>query len=120
MEFTIYDLSELPDEEIQDFNFEEHKGNLVEVELGLSAGEVRQSLLDRFREEVQSEEAQFINLNLFEYGIKLDKYALEDTSEQDQTKAEIENILYDMDDEELDSSIWHFASEIIYVSGEEW
>lgn len=119
MEFTIYDISEFLDDEIQNFDFDEHE-NLVEIEMGLSAGEVRQSLLDRFREEVRTENVQFINMNLSDYGVDLDDGSLEEKDEQVIAESEIENILYDLDDEELSSSIWHFASEIIYIRGEEW
>lgn len=119
MEFTIYDLSELSDQELQDFDFNIHE-DLPEIEMGLAAGEVRQSLLDRFREEVRAEEVQFININLFEYGVKIDNDDLEDDKERELVESEIENTLYNLDDEELDATVWNFASEIIYIRGEEW
>lgn len=36
MEFTIYDISELSDEELENFDFEKHP-NLPELEMGLSS-----------------------------------------------------------------------------------
>lgn len=119
MEFTIYDISELSDDELENFDFEKYS-NLPELEMGLSAGETRQSLLDRFKEEIKSEKPQFININLGEYGIDLDDENLETEDEQALSTSEIENVLYDFDDEELSSSVWYFASEIIYIRGEEW
>lgn len=119
MEFTIYDLSDFLDEELQNFNFEE-ESDLPEIEMGLSAGEIRQSLLDRFREEVRTETAQFINMNLSEYGVNIKEDDLDSEDEKQLIKSEIENTLYDLDDEELNDSTWHFASEIIYIRGEEW
>lgn len=120
MEFTIYDISDVVDNESEDFVFEEYENELTELEMGLSAGEVRQSLLDRFRNAIRNKDIYFVNVNFSKYGLNFEENSL-DTEDEEKSKIEdIDNILYDLEDDEISDTMWILPQEVIYVKGEEW
>lgn len=83
------------------------------VELGLSAGELRQSILDRLREEVENNEIENIE-QVFE---KLD-LPLDITDNKEKLVDRIDELLYNLTDDELNNTIWELTEETIYIKGE--
>ncbi len=113
MSFDIYDVSEYNVEHAQELASEDDK-----VESGLSPGELRQSLMDRFRREVRSGDPYFLNLNFPDQDFELDEEECEDEESVRSVFMDIENLVYDMLDEDIDGSLWEFSNEIIMVRGE--
>lgn len=111
MEFTLYDIEEphrprhLRDEDI--------------VEEGLSPGEMRQSLLDRLREELQDGNVVTVNNCLADFDLFIVEKHLHKAKGMQQALEDVENVLYAADDEAFEDSIWVFTDEVIYVLGEE-
>lgn len=120
MEFTIYDLSDVIDDENDNFIFEDHKDELSEIEMGLSSGELRQSILDRFRSAVRNKDIPFINVNFEKHDLLLQEDSLDSELEEDAVIEDIDKILYDLEDEEITDTMWVLPNEVIYVKGEEW
>lgn len=85
------------------------------VESGLSAGEVRQALLDRFRQETHTEDLYFINFTLANFELEFDEDLIETDEGRASILTDIENLLYDTDDEALESIFWEFHNEIVCV-----
>lgn len=102
MEFSIYIVSE---------NFDVNNIESYEkVEQGLSAGEVRQSLIDRFNQELKYSGIKNINRNFSSYGLSISFNNI---------KKDIEETLYDrLSDEDISNRMWFFHREIIYIKGE--
>lgn len=113
MSFEVFDVSTYESERARELAQE---GDLVES--GLSSGEVRQALLDRFRSEVKREDRLCLNLTLKPYGLFFEEDELEDEVSRRSILMDIENLLYDMSDEQLDNSLWEFSDELILVRGE--
>jgi len=120
MEFTIYDISDVVDENANDFIFEDCQNDLIEVEMGLSSGEVRQSLLDRFRSAVRNRDINFVDINLSKYGFNVDENSVESEEDEDSVISDIDSILYDLEDEDITDTTWTMPQETIYIKGEEW
>lgn len=120
MEFTIYDISDYAEEQIDSFDFEKYEDELTELEMGLSSGELRQSLLDRFRETARRKEALFINVNFEKYDLTISEDDLESDLEIASIVEDIDKILYDLEDEDLDETVWNLPQEVIYIKGESW
>lgn len=113
MTFNIYSVSE-PDHEqaVEQLTDDD----LVEVDL--SSGELRQALLDRFRQEVKTEDVYFINFTLAHFELEFEEDLLVTEEGQQSILTDIENLIYDAEDEELTNMFWDFHNETIYVSGE--
>lgn len=114
MSFDIYDVTA--------YSRESAANEAVEadiVESGLSPGELRQSLLDRFREEVRSESVYFINMNLELAGFDpFEDDILEDENNAKCVLNEIESFLYEAVDSVMDGTIWEFSDEMVLVKGQ--
>lgn len=117
MEFTIYDVSDVIDD---NFVFEDQKDELTELEMGLSSGELRQAILDRFRSAVRNKDILFINVNFEKHDLVLQEDSLDSELEEDAVIEDIDKILYDLEDEEITDTTWILPDEVIYVRGEEW
>lgn len=114
MSFDIYDVSSLTRETAA-----ESATDADIVESGLSSGELRQALMDRFREEIETESVYFINLNLgLEGEDAFDEDILEDEQNSRGVLTEIENHVYETMDSCMDRTIWEFSNEMILVRGE--
>jgi len=114
MSFEIYDVSSYSREIAMELATE---GDIVES--GLSSGELRQSLMDRFREEVKTESVYFINLNLENAGFEgFEEDILEDEQNARGVLLDIENLVYDTLDRNIDGTLWEFSDELILVRGE--
>lgn len=119
MDYTIYDVSEFVDVDAQDFDINEHNiEDLVELETGLSSGELRQAILDRFRQTVKHKDYQFVTLNFENHGLILDDEVSE--LESDYIVEDIDTILYDFEDEDLAGTVWILPQEVIYIFENEW
>lgn len=114
MSFNIYDLSPIDPEQ---FNGDTQA--LEAVEMGLSSGELRQSLLDRLREEVESEDSFFINYSLRAFDLEINQEYLETATGRASTLEDIENALYEIEDESISDTTWLFSREIIYIAQED-
>lgn len=113
MSFDIYDVSEYNPEDARELATEEDK-----VELSLSPGELRQALMDRIRNEVREQEIYYLNLNFAQHGLTLEEDELEDEESARSALLDMENLIYELLDEEIDCSIWEFSNERIMVRGE--
>lgn len=121
MEFNIYDLSDLLDIDPENFVFDDSvKDDVSEVESGLSAGEIRQSLLDRFRQAILNQNYDFVNLNLKKYDVEIDETNDEDDLGEASLIEDVEKALYDLEDEDLMDTVWVLPDEVIYIEGVEW
>lgn len=110
MGFDVYDVSVYEDDSAEDLMDHDDR-----VEMGLSSGELRQGLLDRFRQELNEHEIYFINVNLRAHGLEVTREDLEDDEQIRSVLVDIENILYDMEDEEIEGSTWEFSNARIIV-----
>jgi len=113
MSFEIYDVSEYNIEQAKELANEDDR-----VESGLSPGELRQSLMDRFKREVRLGDAYFLNLNFPDQNFELEEEQFEDEEIARSILMDIENLVYDMLDEDIDGSLWEFSNEVIMVTGE--
>lgn len=113
MSFDIYDVSEYDPETARKLATEDDK-----VEFSLSPGELRQALMDRVRNEVQEGESYYLNLNFEPRGLTIEEEDLEDEESSRSILLDIENLIYELLDEEIDCSIWEFSNERIMVRGE--
>lgn len=114
MSFNIYDLSPIdPDE------FSGDVEPLDVIESGLSSGELRQALLDRLKMEIESQDVYFLNYSLKGYDFEIEDDFLEDECGRRSTIEDVENLLYEIDDEAISNTIWLFSPEIVYVKQEE-
>lgn len=112
--FYIYDVSELSDAEISAIG--ENDTELDNpVELGLSAGEVRQAILDRVRQEVEEQEFAYVD-TWFPEDIEITSEMLEDGEAcQNAFVRDVGEALYSTDDTELDGRVFTFSSEAIVL-----
>lgn len=122
MLFKIMDASHLDDDAVleEDWGSSPYLQNMDFIESGLSSGEIRQSLLDRCKSEMRDEKTLvLINRSLRQLGVQLTPEHIESDSEISGLAEDIENILYDAEDEELINSPWIFSNEIIIVKEDE-
>lgn len=89
------------------------------VETGLSSGEFRQAILDRFRQELKTEDIYFINLSLEPFQLEFEEDLIETSEGRQAILNDIENFLYDSEDEELFNTFWEFHNETVYARGDE-
>lgn len=113
MGFDVYDVSVYEDNDAEKLMTHDDR-----VEMGLSSGELRQGLLDRFRQELTEREAYFINANLRPHGLEIESEDIEEDEQISSVLVDIENILYDMGDEDFEGSIWEFSNARIIVREE--
>jgi hypothetical protein len=114
MSFSIYDVTDLNDAEVERIPHERVELD-DPVEMGLSSGEVRQAILDRVREEVQSLEFAYID-TWFPDEVEPDSVLLsEESSCRESFIRDISEALYSLDDQELDNRVMTFSNEIIAV-----
>lgn len=116
MDFNIYDISELSEERISNLDKNEFD-DFEKVEMGLSAGELRQSILDRVREDFKREEVDYINPTLEQFDFQISEDLLEFEGSLNSALQDVENLLYELTDEELDNSKWLFSFEVICIEG---
>jgi len=114
MSFNIYSIPS--DQESKPFD-ELSDDSLVES--GLSSGEVRQSLLDRFREELKTEDTYFVNFALEAYDLQFDVEEIETPEGQETALKAIDDLLYSLEDEALSCTLWDFHNETVYLKDEE-
>jgi hypothetical protein len=88
------------------------------VESGLSSGEFRQSMLDRFRQEIKTEDIYFINFSLQPFELEFEEDLVETEEGRQSILTDVENFLYDTEDEDFYKTTWDFHNETIYVEGE--
>lgn len=111
MEFTLYDVEKphrprhLHDDDI--------------VEDGLSPGEMRQSLLDRLREELYDGNVVTVNNCLADFDLFVVEKHLRTARGMNQALEDVENVLYAADDEAFDDTLWIFTDETLYILAEE-
>ena len=114
MGFDVYDVSVYDPERVVELMNEDDR-----VELSLSPGELRQSLMDRFRQEVSEGEFHFVNIFLETHGVqRSDEERAEDEECQRSLLLDVEEILYDSEDEDFLSSFWEFSSARLVVREE--
>lgn len=113
MSFDIYDVSEYDPEEARELAVEDDK-----VEFSLSPGELRQALMDRVREEVRQGEVYYLNLNFEPFGLQFEEEDFEDEEHARSALLDMENLIYELLDEQIDCSLWEFSNERIMVRGE--
>lgn len=111
MEFNIYAAEDLSGDDFL------KRENLVES--GLSPGEMRQSLLDRLRVEIEDGNIEDVNDNLAEFDLFIIKKHLYKKGGEAQAIQDVENVLYAAPDEQFNGSEWFFTGEEVYVLGEE-
>lgn len=113
MSFMIYVIGENDTEGVV-----EHLAEEDAVESGLSSGELRQALLDRFRQELTTDDIYFVNLSLQPFDLEFEEDLIESEQGRESMLTDIENLLYDAEDETLLNTFWEFHNERIYVKGE--
>lgn len=116
MEFTVYDVHSLSREDIQKW-YDGHDVSFgaEPVETGLSAGEIRQSLMDRFRSAVSRGDMDAVSATTADYfGL-----SIEFDEDTDQVLHDIDELLYSARDDQLLGG-WNFGSGymILVVEGE--
>lgn len=120
MSFTIYDVSLLDEKEItllQDDN--SFLDDDDKVEMGLSSGELRQSLMDRFREDLKNEDSiNFVNASFIRYDFSVNEDFFNDPVGRQSVLEDIENVLYELEDEDFINSTWFFTNEVVHVVDE--
>lgn len=114
MSFNIYVVDDYNESDLEDTSrFELTEDN--KVESGLSAGEVRQSLLDRLRSELDTENPENINNNLKDYSsLHFTVSSITSYDGINRGYEELDNCIYELYDDEI-SHVWVFDNEIIYV-----
>lgn len=87
------------------------------VERGLSEGEVRQSLLDRFREDVRNGELDAINKSLsrFGFGIAVSQEFMLSEEGHETIVQDIDNLIYELKNKEI-LGPWEFSDSTIYLA----
>jgi len=88
------------------------------VESGLSSGELRQAILDRLKIELDLGEYSNVNNALKEFGFIVSEDFFNDESNREVVISDIDNVLYETDDEEFNGAVWMLHNEIIEISGE--
>lgn len=110
MSFDIYEIvSEANDEEIASLSDDD------KVESNLSSGELRQAILDRFRQELKTEDVYFVNLSLEPFGLDFEPDLAETQEGQNSILTDVENFLYDAEDEVFHNTVWEFHNEAVCV-----
>ena len=89
------------------------------IETGLSSGEFRQALLDRFRQELKTEDVYFINLSLEPFQLEFESDLVETSEGRQSILSDLESFLYDIEDEDLFNTFWEFHNETIYARSDE-
>lgn len=115
MEFNIYEISDLDTEDIEDLLESHDVSDLSEIEMGLSSGELRQSILDRIREDVRQDELHYLNKSLVQFDFSINSESLESDDSKEVIVQDLDYLIYELSDEELDKTIWEFSSEAIYI-----
>lgn len=116
MDFTLFNVSGITDDEV--LKHPEENG-LDSVEMGLSPGELRQSILDRTKSDLESE-FHSINKNLTQFGLSIKEELLADETNIDAVMDDLDNFLYDvLEDEDLNETRWSFKKSDILVIGTE-
>lgn len=115
MEFNIYDISDLDTENIDELLESHETEGLSEVEMGLSSGELRQSILDRVREDVRQDEIHFLNRSLEQFELNINEELLENEDGKNMIVQDVDYLIYELSDEELDNTVWEFSFEVIYI-----
>lgn len=87
------------------------------IEIGLSPGELRQSILDRFTVEIDAGEIDVINDCLESFDMHVIETLFATKSGRNQAKKDIEEFLYYLEDEDFANSYWNFSDEFIYIEG---
>lgn len=82
--------------------------NMEPVEQGLSSGELRQALLDRFSNDIRHNRLDLINKNF---------HSIDITLPNEELLTHIDKILYDLTDNQLINKEWFFTHETILVKG---
>lgn len=114
MSFNIYEVpADITDEQIKALTDEDI------VESGLSGGEMRQSLLDRFRQEIKTEDVYYLNLSLERYGFVFEEDLITTLKGSESALVDIENFLYDSEDSVFHNSVWDFHNETVCVKIED-
>lgn len=117
MLFRILDASYFNNEEAVEKQWSHDDLDSMEiVESGLSSGEVRQSIIDRCRQDLRkTKKTAMINMSLERFDLGISPDTIADKSEINGIIEDIESLLYELDDEDLVRTSWLFANEIIVV-----
>lgn len=121
MEFTFYDASHINEDELTSTSINKLKEKTDELDWsqsGLSGGEARQALLDRFREDINNENIHIINVTLEKFGKEISEDVLGNEKALKDEIAEIDELLYSLEDEEIADRLWAFDNEVIFIVGE--
>ena len=105
LEFDVYKVTQMGD------NAPKLSQN-NRVESGLSGGELRQSILDRLREQFKEADYHKLNMNL-----RLVRAQITRKDSFETAMKKIETALYDTSDDHITDTYWIFKNEIIYVLG---
>lgn len=121
MSFIVHDTTGISKAEVSIWlmGFISMPRGFDEVETGLSSGEIRQSILDRCREDVRRNQLVF-NKEISKFFNKKQILTNQDLSlltdkEKDNLIDEIEEVLYNLDDMEITGD-WSFSNAKIYIS----
>lgn len=118
-EFSIYAFDPRLAKDLTPYDVAQIVLNGDPVESGLSEGELRQSLLDRLREEVLDKNIKTLAKNLeprFDYVPEVDEKTKKHQLKH--IEACIEELLYEASNSEL-CGVWHFSQEGIIVRAEQ-
>lgn len=87
------------------------------VQEGLSGGEFRQSILDRLKVEVELGNYSIVNNALKDFEFSISEDFIKNDEEKEIVIADIDDVLYETDDEEFNGAVWMLHNEIIEISG---
>lgn len=114
MDFTLFDITNAPADSLV-YNTDEYE----EVEMGLSPGELRQSIIDRTKTDLE-QGFHSLNKNLSVFELSVNEEYLHDPNKVQQVIDDLDNLLYDiLEDSDLDDTVWRFKDSTIYVKGTE-
>lgn len=107
MEFNIYNITSKDPNTPLD--------GLETLEQGLSPGEVKQSLLDRIKTDLEAS-SDAIHKNLAMFDLSLKNIDITDENNVQEIITDIDNLLYEvLQDDDLDDTIWDFKNKQILI-----
>lgn len=119
MYFDVYDISGMTNNDVNLWISDNYDENVNKVEMGLSPGEVRQSLLDRFREDIYNSNVSNINKTLTNHlELSINPALLKNSDGKKTMVQDVENLLYSLEDDEILGE-WIFSKTAVYISEEE-
>ena len=127
MDFTFYEVPFAAVEDAQTdaelvvrlkAQLHEDSDSLDWSQSGLSGGEARQALLDRFRSDIREGSITSINVTLSQFGEEIDESVVGNEKAISIAISEVDDLLYRLEDEELTDRLWAFDDEVVLLIGE--